>query len=246
MRFYTHISPPKVTIPSDRALTRLDPYQVEIDSISEPYTHDFQLRRGSIRKAFAEVKQTLYYAMFDVDEILENYQEVIDEPDPKKFIDAFEKKLSEEYPFSHQSFGRASDANTAIANLYYGLEEFMELQTGLKAVGRWEWGTALIASVANLEPDIKSFLQHLEKDVFKLYWPVRCDRSTPVLRLEFMEPHTNDLTFITKHTRDIVSPVTNDARPVTTQDIKYKIQNEITEYLRKLAQKAKTNEDRLM
>ena len=231
--------PPKVSIPSDRTLTQLGAYRIELDSIPEPYTHDFQLSCGPIREAFAEAKQQLYYAMFDVDEILENYQEVIDETDPKEFVDVFEKKLSQEYPFSQQSFGRASDANTAIANLYYGLEEFMELQTGLKAVGRWEWAAALVASVAALEPDIKSFLQHLEKDEFKLYWPVSYDRSTPVLQLEYTKPDTSKLTFITKHTRDVVSLRKKSTRRVTTQDIKYKIQSEITEYLWKLARKTK-------
>ena len=227
-------TPPKVAIPSDRSLTRLDPYRIELDSIPEPYTHDFQLSCGSIREAFAEAKQKLYHSMFDVDDILENYQEAIDETDPKEFIDIFENKLSQDYPFFRQSFGRAEDANRAIGYLYDGVTEFEELQTGLVAAGHWEWATAIIASVADLEPDIKSFLHHLDKDEFKLYWAVGYNRSRPVLRMEYMEPRTNDLTFITEHTRDIVSLGTKDARPVTTQDITYKIQREITEYLLKL------------
>ena len=47
--------------------------------------------------------------------------------------------------------------------------EFMELQTGLKAAGRWEWAIAVINSVSALEPDVESFLQHTEKEEFTLY-----------------------------------------------------------------------------
>ena len=232
-------SPPKVIIPSDRTLTRLSPYRVELDSIPEPYTYDFQMSGcGSIREAFFAAKQKLYYAMFDVDELMENYGEVIDETDPKKFVDAFQEKLDEKYPFFRRSYGRASDADQAIGHLSDGLTEFMELQTGLKAVGRWEWATALVASVSALEPDIKSFLQHLEKDEFTLYWPVDNIRSTPVLRLEYTEPKTKNLTFITKHTRNIESFGKKSARPVTAVDITVEVQREITEYLWKLTRKS--------
>ena len=229
-------SPPKVTSPSDRTLTRLSPYRVELDSIPDPYTYDFQMSScGSIRKAFFAAKQKLYYAMFDVDELMENYGEVIDETDPKKFVDAFQEKLDEEYPFFRRSYGRASDADQAIGYLSHGLTEFMELQTGLKAAGRWEWATALVASVSALEPDIKSFLQHLEKDEFTLYWPVDDIQATPVLRLEYTEPKTTNLTFFTKHTRNIESFGKKSARPVTAGDITVEVQREITEYLWKLA-----------
>ena len=232
-------SPPKVAIPSDRTLTRLTPYRVELDSIPEPYAYGFQTRTcGSIREAFFAAKQKLYYAMFDVEEIMENYGEVIDETDPKKFVDAFEEKLSQDYPFFQNSFGRASDARQAIGYLYDGLTEFMELQTGLRAAGLWEWATALVASVSVLEPDIKSFLQHLEKDEFALYWPVDDIRSMPVLRLEYTEPKTKNLTFITNHRRNIVPFEKKSARPVTAGDITGEIQREIAEYLWKLARKA--------
>ena len=230
--------PLKVAIPSDRTLTRLAPYRIELDSIPEPYTHEFRLSCGSIREAFVEAKQKLYYAMFDVDEIMENYGEVIDETDPKEFVDAFEEKLSQEYPFSQSFFGRASDANQAIRYLDDGLTEFMELQTGLWAAGRWGWAIALVASVSKLEPDIKSFLQHLEKDEFTLYWPVDDIRSTPVLRLEYTEPKTENLTFITKHTGNIVPLGKKSARPVTAGDITGEVQRESAEYLWKLSRKA--------
>ena len=232
-------SPPKVAIPSDRTLTRLAPYRIELDSIPEPYTHEIRLSCGSIRKAFVEAKQKLYYAMFDVDEIMENYGEVIDETDPKEFVDAFEEKLSQYYPFFHSFFGRASDASQAIGYLHDGLTEFMELQSGLKAAGRWEWATAVVASVPALEPDIKSFLEHLEKDEFTLYWVVDDMRSTPVLRVEFAESRTNNLTFITKHTRNIVPLGKKSAQPVTAGDIAGEVQREIAEYLWKLAREAK-------
>ena len=91
--------PPKIAIPPDRTLTRLAPYQIDLDSIPEPYAYEFRLSCGSIREAFVEAKRMLYYAMFDVDEIIENYGEAIDETDPKEFVDAFRKKLCEDYPF---------------------------------------------------------------------------------------------------------------------------------------------------
>ena len=232
-------NPPKVAIPSDRTLTRLSPYRVELDSIREPFMYDFKLSCGSIREAFFEAKEKLYYAMFDVDEIMEHYGEVIEETDPKVFVDAFQEKLCQDYPFFQNYYGRGRDADEAIAYLNNGLTEFMELQTGLKAVGRWEWATTLVASVSVLEPDIKSLLRHIEKDEFTLYWPVDDNRSTPVLRLEYTAPKTKDLTFITKHTRNIVPFREKSARLVTVGDITGEVQREITEYLWKLARKAK-------
>ncbi len=231
---------PKVTIPSDRTLTRLTPYRVELDSIPEPYAYDFQTRNcGSIRSAFFEAKQKLFYAMFDLEEIVEHYGEVIDETNPKKFLDAFEEKLSQDYPFFPNSYGRAADARQAIEYLYLGLTEFMALQSGLREAGRWEWATALVTSVSVLEPDIKSFLQHLEKDEFTLYWPVDDTGSTPLLRLEYAEPRTKNLTFITKHTRKIELFRGTSARSVTSRDITCEVQRVITEYLAELARKAK-------
>lgn len=231
--------PPKVTTPSDRTLTQLDPYRVELDSIPEPYTYGFTMSCGSIREAFFKAKKDLYYAMFDVDQILENYGEVIDETDPREFVDAYLEKLSQDYPFLQFSYGRARNADQAIGYLNNGLTEFMEFQTGLKATGHWEWATALVACVSMLEPKIKSFLQHVEKDEFTLYWRVEENRSTPVLRLEYTEPKTKNLVFITKHTRNIVTSRENRVRLITVGDITGKVQREITEYLWKLARKAK-------
>ena len=108
--------PPKIAIPPDRTLTRLAPYQIDLDSIPEPYAYEFRLSCGSIREAFVEAKRMLHYAMFDVDEIIENYGEAIDETDPKEFVDAFRKKLCEDYPFFQPSGRRASDADRAGAH----------------------------------------------------------------------------------------------------------------------------------
>ena len=232
-------NPPKVAIPSDRTLTRLSPYRVELDSIPEPYVYDFQLCCGSIREAFIEAKKKLYYAMFDLDEIMENYGEVIDETDPKEFVDAFQEKLSQDYPFYQHYYGRTGKADQAIAYLNDGLTEFMELQTGLKAARRWEWAIALVASVSMLETEVESLLQHVDKDEFTLYWPVDDKRSMPVLRLESTEPKTKNLIFITTHTRNIVTFGENSPRPVTVGDVTGEVQRKITQYLWKLARSAR-------
>ena len=114
----------------------------------------------------------------------------------------------------------------------------MELQTGLTAAGRWEWATALVASVSTLETEIKSFLKHLEKDEFTLYWPVADVGATPVLRLEHAKPETAAITFVTNHKRTIMPREKEDARIVTALDIASEIQGEITEYLWTLVRKA--------
>ena len=191
-------------IPPDRTLTRLTPYTIELDSIPEPYAYDFKTSScGSIRKALIEAKQNLYYAMFDVDEIIENYEQVIGETDPREFVKAFSEKLNEQYPFFHRGYGRAEEAMQAIQYLEDDLMEFTELQTRLTTAGRWEWAIALVASVSELHPDIKSFLQHQKEDEFTLYWPIDNACSTPALRLEYTEPKTPDITLITKHTRNV-------------------------------------------
>ncbi len=229
--------PPTIAIPPDRTLTRLAPYRIDVDSISEPYAYEFKLSCGSIREAFVEAKQKLYYAMFDVDDVMENYEEAIDETDPKEFVDTFRETLRQDYPF-FQSYGqRALDADRAIEYLDDGLREFMELQKGLKAAGRWEWAVELVNSVSALEPDIWSFLQHLEKEEFTLYWSVGDVRSTPVIRVEYKEPETTDVTFITKHARNVAPSGETDAQPVTAQDITSEVQRKITEYLWSLVRK---------
>ena len=224
-------SPPQIAIPPDRTLTRLAPYRIDLDSIVEPYGYEFKLSCGSIREAFVEAKQKLYYAMFDVDEIMENYGEAVDETDPKEFLDTFREKLRKDYPFFQSYGGRALDVDRAIEYLDEGLREFMELQTGLQAAGRWEWAIALVTSASALESDVKSFLQHLEKDDFTLYWLVSDVRSTPVLRLEYAQPEPTNVTFVTKHTRNVVPSGKEDARSITTRDIISEIQRTITEYL---------------
>lgn len=231
-------SPPKIAVPPSRTLTRLDPYEIDLDSIPEQYSHEFRLRYGSIRESFIKAKRELYYAMFDVDEIMEHYEDVIDKSDPKEFINSFEEKLGQDYPFSQHSFGRAGDARKAINDLYFGLEDFMKLHVGLKAARRWEWATELVASVSALEPEINSFVQHVEKDEFTLYWPVDHVQSTPVLRLTYAEPDTTDLVFITKHTKNIEPIGKRSSRPITSVDIRNQIQREITEYLWKFAKLA--------
>ena len=230
--------PPAIAIPPDRTLTRLAPYQIDLDSIPEPYAYEFKLSCGSIREAFVEAKQKVYYAMFDVDDIMEQYGEAIDETDPKEFVDTFREKLRHDYPFFQSCGRRTLDADRAIEYLDDGLREFMELQAGLKAAGRWEWAIAVINSVQQLEPDVESFLQHVEREEFTLYWPVGDDRSTPVLRLEYTDPKTAHVTFITKHTRSIAPSGKKEARPVTAQDITSEVQREVTEYLWVLVRKA--------
>ncbi|MCY4637479.1 MAG: hypothetical protein OXG04_23770 [Acidobacteria bacterium] len=231
-------SPPRIAMPPDRMLTRLAPYRVDLDSISEPYAHEFKLSCGSIREAFVEAKQKLYYAMFDVDDIMENYEKAIDEPDPKKFVDMFRERLRQDYPF-FQSYGRrALDVDRVIEYLDDGLREYMELQVGLKVAGRWEWAIELVASVSALEPEIKSFLQYLEKDEFELHWRVANVASTPALRLEYAKPETATIAFVTHHKSTIVPSEKEGARPVTALDVTSEIQGKITEHLWTLVRKA--------
>ena len=229
---------PKVAIPPDRTLTRLAPYRVELDSISEPYTYEFESNScGSIRETFFEAKQQLYYASFELDELMEKYEKVIGENDPKQFVNSFLEKLSEYYPFSGY-LGAAQKLQQTIGYLDDGLTEFTEHETRLKAAGRWEWAVALVASIANLEPDIKSFLQHLDKNEFTLYWSVSGDHSKPELRLEYTKPMTKGITFVTKHTRKVEHFWEKSARPVTDRDIISAVRSKIVEYLDKRCAKS--------
>ena len=224
---------PRVVIPPDRTLTRLAPYQVELDSISEPYTYEFESYScGSIRDTFFEAKQQLYYATFDLDELMENYEEVIGENDPKQFVNSFLEKLSEYYPFSGY-FGVAEKLQQTIGYLDEALTEFTEHETRLKAAGRWEWAVGVVASISDVEPDIQSFLQHLDKDEFTLYWSVGGYRSKPKLRLEYTKPRTKGIIFMTKHTRNVERIGKKRTRPVTDRDIIRAVRREIKHYLDK-------------
>ena len=76
-------------------LHRVSPYRVEVDSIASLYSHDFfSTQCGLIRDMFHKTKEDIYYALFEVDEIMCNYEKVIEKTDPRVLIEAFRDTLA--------------------------------------------------------------------------------------------------------------------------------------------------------
>lgn len=197
--------PPRVLTSPDKSLVRVSPYRVEFDSIDEEYSHGFfSTNCGLIRDAFFKAKESIYYAMFDVDEIIEHYEEVIKKTNPKEFTSAFDIKLKEDYPFWHSSFGRAYDACNDIGYLNDGLNEIDKLKKNLHKIGKLEWATYLVDSVSLVEDEVRLFLNHLDKETFKIPWRIDTICDKPKLRmLYYTGDQADEVSFITEHKREV-------------------------------------------
>jgi hypothetical protein len=227
--------PPSVPSAPDKTLTRLGPYSVEIDSITPVYAHDFFVPGyGSIRSRFFKAKKALYYAMFDVDEIMSHYEEVIKQTDPKEFLSAFEEKLSEDYPFWKAWTGSAHDARRELEYLDEALRDLDELQDNLRTMGRLEWATSLVDSVGALEPEIASFLNHVDNETFSLCWRIEEDNGQARLRLLY-EPDNSapQHTFMTEHKKQVEFQVFQErrTRSITVEEILSSAHKKIREFI---------------
>jgi hypothetical protein len=231
--------PPNVTISADRSLSRLSPYSVEFESIDPKYMHPFFSHgTGSIQKAFGNAKQAIYYAMFDVDNSIREYEEVIKKTNPKDLLEGFHDKMTSYYPFSHERYGAAGEARDAIEYLEYALEDIDELQENLALIGKLEWAGALVDSVSQLEADIQSFIAHLDKNEFTLHWRIEASERGPYLRLAYEDGLASiESTFTTKHTREIdIVRFGREKRKrlITVNDVIEQVHSKIRDYLDKL------------
>jgi len=231
--------PPQVIVPATRELSRLGPYRVEVDTITEPFSHNFHLDAcDSIRETFFKTKEHLFYAMFDVDEVMEHYEDVMKKTDPEEFLKAYNETLGKDNPFCRATWGRARDAVDGINALEEGLGEFQDLVANLKAVNKLEWATALVDSVSKLEPEIDSFLVPLQKEEFSLFWQIDGEDATPSLRLLHQEPPTGKPSvFKTDHSKSVTEKRRwnkSRTRPITVRDITSSVQERIREHLDKM------------
>lgn len=217
--------PPTIDMPTDRTLTRLSPYRVEIDKISEKYAHGLYTDScGLISDAFFEAKQELYYAMFDVDEIMDQYEKVIGKQDPHELLGEFDATLSEDYPFGRHSRSRADDAMQHLGYLQDGLQEIDELLEKLERRGKLKWAMALLDSVSELKAEIDEFLQNEDEgqEEFHLQWKIETKKESPKLRLVHGKKQDSEKTIIRTHhkrTVEFYEYRSKQTRPVTTKDV---------------------------
>jgi len=227
--------PPAVIFPSDRSLTRLGPYRTEIDIIAEKYSHGLYSHScGLIRDAFFEAKQSLYYAMFDVDEIMEHYEKVIKNDDPEQLLRAFDSNLSEDYPFWRTSFGRADEARRNLEYLREGVQEVNELYDKLDTQGRLEWALSLVDSVQALKPEIEEFLLHFDQDEFLLTWQIETKKKCATLRLVYGKSDVRGKEVVeTKHKRvvEFYQYRSKATREITAKDVMAEIHKALREYI---------------
>ena len=231
---------PPVIVPATREITTLSPYKVEIDTISEPYSHGFAVYGcGSVRNAFFKTRESLYNAMQDLEEVIWHYEDVMKKTDPKDFVREFNKSLGKDHPFNRATWGCAGEAMSWIGNLEQGIDELEDLKARLQGAGKLEWATALVDSVSKLGPEITSFLEHLEKETFSLYWRIEKEKSTnPSLTLFLNEPSEDEhITIKTDHTK-VVSKRNRwggfSGQQTIAKDVEEAIQFELWSYFNKL------------
>jgi hypothetical protein len=228
--------PPSVAIPTDRSLTRLSPYRVEIDKISDKYAHGLWADScGLISDAFLEAKEEVFHAMFDVEEIVDHYEKVIEKQDPHEFLGEFDASLCEDYPFWHASFGSAARAVHNLDYLRDGLQEIDDLLEKLEKRGKKKWALALLDSVAALKPDIDEFLQNADEDQeeFRLQWQIVTKKQGPFVRLVHGKRQSPEATIIlTRHKRTVESYTRgiNKRRTITTKDVMIEVYAGLKKY----------------
>jgi hypothetical protein len=233
-------SVPPVVVPATRELTSLSPYKVEIDTISEPFSHGFGVYAcGSVRNAFFKTRESLYNAMRDLEEVIWHYEDVMKKTDPKEFVREFNESLGKDRPFDGATWGSAGEAISWIDYLAQGIDELEDLKARLQETGKLEWATALVDSLSKLETEITSFLEHLEKDTFSLYWRIEGENSTtPSVKLFLGEPPKDkETTFKTDHTKEVSERRRwggSSKRPATANDVTEAVQMELWYYFNKL------------
>jgi tetratricopeptide (TPR) repeat protein len=231
-------TPPAITFPPDRSLTRLSPYRIEIDTIAEKYSHGFYSHScGFIRDAFFEAKQSLYYAMFDVEEIMEHYEKVIKTDAPQQLLREFESNLSEDYPFWRASSGRADEALRNLEYLREGVQEVNQLCDKLRAQGKLKWALSLVDSVRALKPEIEEFLLHSDQEEFLLKWQIETKENRATLRLVHGKSDVPGNEMVeTKHKRivEFYQYRSKATRQITAKDVMNKIHQALRDHLDKL------------
>jgi len=233
-------SVPPVVVPATRELTSLSPYKAEIDTISEPFSHGFGVYAcGAVRNAFFRTRESLYNAMRDLEEVIWHYEDVMKKTDPKEFVREFNESLGKDYPFDRATWGSAGDAVSWIGYLEQGIDELEDLKARLKEANKLEWATTLVDSVSKLEPDITSFLEHLEKENFSLYWRIEGENSaTPSVRLFLHEPPKDkQTTFKTDHTKAVSEKSRwggSQKRPASARDVMEAVQMELWYHFNRL------------
>jgi len=225
--------PPEVQVPPDRSLTRVSPYAVEVDSISEEYSHDFWSDQcGFIKTTFLKAKKDAYYAMFDVEEIMEHYERFIKKTNLHDIVNEFSSVLSKEYPFWRSSFDSAADAGQEIEYLRCGLIDIDSLRERLKSIAKLDWATALVDSVDLLKDEISSFLSHVDKEEFVLCWRIDTVQGKGQLRLEYDDRPTGmGLGFSTMHKKNdtFYTSGRGETRRITVEDVVYEVQSKLRE-----------------
>jgi len=231
----THSSLPPAVLPSpDRSLTRIDAYRVEVDSISSKFAHDFFSDQcGFIKTAHFLAKKALYYAMFEIDEIIDHYEEVISKNDPREFVDLFEKKLSEDYPFWRANHGSAGDAVEKIVYLEDGLNDIEDLIDRLEKAGKLEWATTLVDSVKDTGREIELFLEDVDKEEFELVWQINDHVDSASVSLIHGKSLASPHFFKTVHKKNIEDfhKGKSKTRRITVQEILVSVHLKIREHL---------------
>lgn len=229
-------TPIKIETPANRTVSHVSPYGVEIDRIAPEHGHEFYSARcGSIKSAFLESKQYVYFSMTEVEELIESYEKVITIEDPVEFVKEFNVQLDTGHSFSRLPFGWVSKASEAVWKLEEGLRDVEPLRQRLGQIGKLGWAAGIVDSIKEIAPEVEAFLGQVDQDEFTLHWQIETIGPSGRLRLLYgQDAGSREDSFTTKHERRIESFVGDDTREITTDDVMDSVRYRVREHFNRL------------
>jgi hypothetical protein len=187
--------PPRLTLNETFSVVSAGPYSVDFAKISSPLENFYSNECGEIGRQFTTARESVRQAMFEVQEILSKYAEVMTETTPEGFLNAFDQHLSDSYPFWRPAWGDPMEACSQVGYLNAGVSDVSNLSQRLLACEKLEWATAMFDSVADNADEIERFIAEVT-GAFTLHWIVEEERVV----VGFVPPATTARSFKTLHT----------------------------------------------
>jgi hypothetical protein len=229
-------TPIKIETPANRTVSHVSPYGVEIDRIAPEHGHEFYSAHcGSIKSAFLESKQYVFFSMTEVEELIECYERVIAIEDPVEFVKAFNVQLDKGHSFSGLPFDWVSKASEAVWKLEEGLRDVEPLRQRLEQIGKLGWAAGIVDSLKEIASEVEAFLVQVNQDEFTLHWQIETTEISGKLRLLYgQEASSPEDSFTTHHYRLIESFLGDDTREITTGEVMESVRDRVRAHFNRL------------
>ena len=155
-------------------LSSANAYSINMAEISDGYNdYIYSPHCGLIKYQFAKVKEILTYSMYEVDEILYNYEKVVKLNNPKEFIAEFNSLLKDDYPFWKGTL-KGEECLDELESLEYGIEDVDFFKKDLKKKNKLDWANKLFNSVLNLKHEVEDIFTDLKnKEYIEIQYGIK-------------------------------------------------------------------------